>query len=198
MCTAPSNNTVKPPAPPSDSNVLPGEMVVKFINGPGPDKSVAAKPGSILLSVGDANGITIPRGCVSGLCGACTVDIVDEASPDGLQTVRACQTSVTDIDGSGTMVVDLNRVRQTRARGPDPMARFNNLDTEYVAFAAPKKKGRMREGTCDTCKGSGEEECYACDGIGYEDSMMCTLCSGTGILRCADCQGEGIIMLRNR
>ncbi len=79
------------------------------------------------------------------------------------------------------------------------MARFNNLDTEYVAGAQPvRKKGWRREMDCPACGSAGDVECYSCDGTGLaeegdEASQMCLLCAGSGKLRCADCQGVGVI-----
>lgn len=182
-----------------------GELAVRFTNTPhGDDVVVGAKPGDILLAVGDSAGIRIPRACVSGICGSCTCDIVDPNSPDGVQTIRACQTPVQDMDGSAEMVIDLSRMRETRMRKQsDPMARFNNIDTEYKAGAQPIRTntGLRREMDCVACGAAGDIECYSCDGTGIEEtsldeSAMCLLCSGSGQLRCADCQGTGIVKVR--
>lgn len=192
-----------PGRPPT--GLRPGEISVRFINTPGGEEiTVGAKPGDVLLSVGDNAGVHIPRACVSGLCGSCTCDIVDSNAPNGLQTVRACQTSVVDMDGSQEMVVDLARMRETRSRRKsDPMARFNNLDTEYKAGAQPIRtmSGMRREMECSMCDALGDVECYSCDGSGLEESspedpIICLLCSGSGQLRCADCQGMGVIKVR--
>lgn len=93
------------------------------------------------------------------------------------------------------MVVDVSRMRDFKGRHRDPMARFDNLDTEYVAGAPPRKRGKwLTEVECDECGSKGDVECYACDGEGVVEQggvFDCTLCSGTGILRCAECQGTG-------
>jgi len=109
------------------------------------------------------------------------------------------------MDGCGTMTVDLARMKDSSGRkGFNPMARFDNMDTQYVAGAPPKKldkRGRMltAEIPCATCATSGDVECYGCDGAGVEvgldnsSSALCMLCAGTGALRCADCQGTGVV-----
>ncbi len=183
----------------------PGEIAVRFINTPsGEDEFAAAMPGDVLMQVGDSVGIQIPRACVSGLCGSCTCDVVTDA---GAETVRACQTGVTDMTSTGEMVVDLARMRDIRKRKVmNPMARFDNLDTEYKAGAQPVRglAGMMREKPCAECDSSGDVECYGCDGCGYAldaagamlPDEICMLCSGTGTLRCADCQGEGVVKIR--
>lgn len=193
------------PTIPTRPGLRPGEIEVIFTNNPtGEDISAAANPGDILLQVGDSVGITIPRACVSGLCGSCTCDVV---TSEGAETVRACQTSVTDMEGKGEMVIDLARMKETRGRKvKNPMARFDNLDTEYKAGAQPKRsmRGRLRETECAECNSTGDVECYGCDGSGsFVDPMgaivegqLCMLCSGSGSLRCADCQGEGVIKVR--
>lgn len=193
--------------PPSREGLRAGEMEVRFVNAPetnapGGEVSAAAREGDLLLNVGDSVGLRIPRACVSGLCGSCTVDVVDA---DGATTVRACQTKVVDI-GTGEMVVDVARMKEVRERtGSNPMARFDNLDTEYRAGAAPvrKLKGFVREVECATCDAKGDIECYACDGTGTDieaadegyGPQMCLLCSGSGMMRCPDCQGTGIIKM---
>lgn len=162
---------------------------MRFINTPsGADVVAAAKPGDPLLRVGDGVGVQIPRACQSGLCGSCTCDVLDASVEGGVQTVRACQTGVVAPDGGYEMVVDVARMREVRSgKTPDPMARFENLDTDYVAGAAPRRKGRsLVDVACDECDAKGEVECYACD-----KSSDCLLCYGRGILRCADCQGTG-------
>lgn len=180
--------------------LAPGEIGVRFINTPsGNDVVAAATPGDQLLHVGDGVGVQIPRACQSGLCGSCTCDIVDESAEGGVQTVRACQTSVMAVDGK-EMVVDVSRMKDFKGRQRDPMARFDNLDTEYVAGAAPRKRGTwLTEVECDECDGKGDVECYACDGEGIVEQGQkyeCTLCAGTGGIRCADCQGMGVRQVR--
>lgn len=89
------------------------------------------------------------------------------------------------------MIVDVGRMKR-RKDAPDPMSRFNNLDTEYVAGAPPSRRG-ITVGTCHTCDGEGYVECMACDGLGHVDGWECMLCMGTGKTMCADCQGTGVI-----
>lgn len=191
-----------PPPPDSDEKVpyklMPGEIGVRFVNTPSGDEVVAAaRPGDLLLKVGDSVGVHIPRGCLSGLCGTCTCDIVDASSESGRQTVRACQTTVVLPDDGVELVVDVERMKSVRKRKePNPMARFDNLDTEYVAGAAPRKKGKfMQAAPCKICRNTGDVECYSCDGEGEEDGLHCLLCSGSGTLRCAECQGTGIMQI---
>lgn len=173
---------------------------MRFINTPsGEDVVAAAFPGDPLLRVGDGVGVQIPRACQSGLCGSCTCDVVDASADGGSQTVRACQTSVASPDGGAEMVVDVSRMRDFKGKQRDPMARFDNLDTEYVAGAAPRMRGMLREVECDECGAKGDVECLACDGHGVVEeggTFECTLCAGTGYVRCADCQGTGIRQIR--
>ena len=42
-----------------------------------PTQVTSAMTGESLRHVADKVGITIPRGCKSGVCGACTTDLVD-------------------------------------------------------------------------------------------------------------------------
>lgn len=188
---------------PPEYTLAPGEIAVRFINTPaGPDVVAAAAEGDALLRVGDSAGIRIPRQCQSGLCGSCTCDVKDESQPGGMQTIRACQTRVRLPAGCEELVVDVARMREFRSRErTDPMARFENLDTDYVAGAKPIKRGSAwaREATCTNCNGSGDVECYNCDGEGVmaEDaSYECPLCAGSGETRCADCQGTGSRQVR--
>lgn len=189
---------------PPEYRLAPGEIAVRFINNPtGTDLVAAADPGDGLLTVGDSVGMHIPRACQSGLCGSCTVDVIDPSAENGRQTVRACQTSAIPLDDSLEMVVDLARMRNPR-KGPDPMARFENLDTDYVAGASPRiSSGRgivMENVNCPECHATGEIQCYDCDGSGKEiindRFFACELCAGMKTLRCADCQGTGSIQVR--
>eukprot|EP00968_Pinguiococcus_pyrenoidosus_P025283 scaffold5812_cov232-Pinguiococcus_pyrenoidosus.AAC.5 len=41
------------------------------------DKVVQCNGGDILMDVGDAVGVKIPRGCKTGVCGTCTLDLLD-------------------------------------------------------------------------------------------------------------------------
>lgn len=150
----------------------------------------AALPGDPLLRTSDGVGVNIPRACQSGLCGSCTCDILDTNSETGFQTVRACQTGVVIPDDGTEMIVDVARMKTMRKR--DPMKRFENLDTEYVAGAAPRS-GWGGEKTCGGCKGKRLLECYNCDGVGQEDGYACALCGGSGHVRCATCQGKGVV-----
>lgn len=185
-------------APPAQAapayKLAPGEVGVRFINTPsGVDVVAAASPGDALLRVGDGVGVQIPRACQSGLCGTCTCDIIDASAEGGMETVRACQTGVAAPNGSTEMVVDVARMKEARSgRFRDPMARFENLDTEYVAGAAPRKRGKaLREGPCETCGAKGSILCDACGGIGTDEGFDCLLCMGTGNVHCGDCQGTG-------
>lgn len=175
------------------------EVLVRFINTPGgEDVLVPATPGDNLLNVGDSAGVHIPRGCRSGLCGTCTSDVVCGEENGGVQTVRACQAGVSLWPGESEMVVDVRRIAEARkSRASDPMARFDNLDTGYVAGAPPRPKGAVRVRECVKCNASGDIVCYACDGstvMPNDTSFDCTLCTGTGVLRCATCQGTGQYM----
>ncbi|PXF46420.1 hypothetical protein BWQ96_03814 [Gracilariopsis chorda] len=190
------------PTPPSEQppyQLMPGEIAVRFINTPsGNEVIAAANVGDNLLNVSDSVGVHIPRACQSGLCGSCTCDIVDVSAQDGRQTVRACQTAAVPVDGSRELVVDVARTKTTSA-GKNPMARFENLDTEYVAGAAPRRKGAfVRQMECSTCSSKGDLICYACDGRGEDSQYMCGLCRGSGHVRCGDCQGTGIVTVRRR
>lgn len=188
------------------SGLRPGEILVRFTNTPnGPDELAAASPGDILMTVGDSVGIKIPRACVSGLCGSCTCDVVTENGET--EVVRACQTSVVDMTGSGEMVVDLSRMKETRSRKmKNPMARFDNLDTEYRAGAQPVRglAGMTTEAPCQECNSRGDVICYGCEGRGNPidhrgvliENEICMLCAGSGTLRCAGCQGEGVVRTR--
>jgi hypothetical protein len=56
----------------------------------------AAKPGEVLIAVADSVGIHIPRGCMTGLCGACTCDMEDLSFPGNRGILRACSTLVSN------------------------------------------------------------------------------------------------------
>lgn len=130
----------------------------------------AAKPGDGLLKVGDSVGIHIPRSCQTGLCGSCTCDVLDATADDGRQVIRACQAGVFIPDGGQELVVDVERMKNAKKR-KDPLSRFENLDTEYVAGASPKRRGLKMKNvtvTCETCDGTGHITCYNCDGSGLE------------------------------
>ncbi|KAI0562968.1 Ferritin-2 [Gracilaria domingensis] len=185
--------------PPPEYDLMPGEIAVRFINTPsGQTVIAAASVGDNLLKVGDSVNLHIPRGCQTGVCGSCTCDVLDPTSPDGRQTVRACQTGAIPTDGSNELVVDVARMK-TASKAKNPMSRFENLDTEYVARAPPKVKGAFtRTVECRECETEGVIECYACDGDGEEEGFICALCAGTGKLRCGDCQGTGMVTIRKR
>lgn len=175
------------------------EVVVRFINVPGEREVVAtASAGENLLNVSDNAGVHIPRGCKSGLCGTCTTDIVDTDSETGVQVVRACQTGVAALSGQVEMIVDVHRTQASKRRSTvDPMARFENLDTDYVPGAAPRRFGAKRLQDCSDCSATGDVECYGCKRSGNDfepTSYPCGLCLGTGKLRCATCQGKGMML----
>lgn len=163
-----------------------GEVAVVFTKGGADAEAVAvaaAREGANLLTVGDGVGVRIPRACRTGLCGSCTVDVC--VGGGAMETVRACQTRV----AAGGMTVDVGRMRAA-GRGRDAMRRFENMDTEYVAGAAPRRRGRAAVGgVCAECAGEGRGECYACEG----GDMRCGVCVGTGWVRCAECQGAGVV-----
>ncbi|OSX70920.1 hypothetical protein BU14_0634s0006 [Porphyra umbilicalis] len=211
------------PSATSDFDLGPGQVAVRFINTPtGEDVLAVANPGERLLSVGDGVGLTIPRSCVSGLCGSCTCELQDpswvpeddDADGDGdggrpgWQTIRACSTEVMLLDGCTEMVVDVVRMRTTGRRERDPFSRFDGLDTGYEAGAAPKVAGIRRDVSCAHCAGVGRHTCYACEGTGREEvdpsgvgggagsAQPCAVCMGLKILRCAFCQGKGSRMGR--
>lgn len=186
-----------------DYELQPGEIGVRFINGPkGVDVIAAAQPGENLLSVGDSVGVHIPRACQSGLCGSCTCDLLDTSQPDGRQTVRACQTGVSIPDDGPELIVDVSRMK-TAKKGKDPMSRFENLDTGYVAGAAPREFAAS--GTffssmeCRDCNGDGKVVCEDCEGSGVDlinGSGLCIYCLGMRQVRCATCQGSGEVKPR--
>ncbi|CAN8073130.1 unnamed protein product [Agarophyton chilense] len=178
---------------------MPGEIAVRFINTPSGQPIVAAaKPGDNLLAVGDSVGVHIPRACQTGLCGSCTCDVLDPSAPDGRQTVRACQTRAIPFNSSTELVVDVARMK-VAARAKNPMARFENLDTEYVPRAPPRARGSAtRQVQCRACASNGDVLCDACDGAGEDGGYICALCAGTGSLRCGDCQGTGVVTVRKR
>lgn len=188
--------------PPIDYELQPGEVGVRFINGPsGSDVIAAAKPGDNLLAVGDSVNVRIPRACQSGLCGSCTCDILDTTKPEGRQTVRACQTGVDIPDSGPEMIIDVSRMKSFR-KERDPMARFENLDTGYVAGAAPRAfggSGRPTIRECSECSGTGEVACDDCDGTGADTingTDTCIYCFGARSIRCGFCQGTGEIHTR--
>lgn len=182
---------------PASYDLGPGEIAVRFINNPeGDDVIAVAEEGDALFRVGDANGARIPRACRSGLCGTCTVDILGLGES---QTVRACQTMVVAPTEGNELIVDMQRVKTARRSGKDPMARFENLDTEYVAGAPPKSMSTINvKKSCTSCNATGDIVCYHCDGTGHEEiaEYLCSLCAGLGSLRCADCQGTGMVRMK--
>jgi ferredoxin len=184
-----------------DSDVAAFDKVtVRFINTPGgEDILVDAKQGENLLRVGDAVGVHIPRGCRSGLCGACTSDVVDNNAVGGVQIVRACQTGVALPHGYAELIVDVHRISEVAdSKASEPMARFDDMDTGYVAGAPPRRKGAKRKTDCAACSATGDITCYYCGGLGAvpeDTSQDCQLCVGTGMLRCAKCQGVGTVMV---
>lgn len=192
-----------PYRPPVDYELQSGEVGVRFINGPsGSDVIAAAKPGDNLLVVGDSVGVRIPRGCQSGLCGSCTCDLLDATQSEGRQTVRACQTGVAIPDGGPELVIDVSRMKSFR-KEKNPMARFENMDTDYVAGAAPKKFRGSGTSTfpreCSDCNGTGKLVCEDCDGSGADTihgTDVCPYCVGMRYVRCATCQGTGKVQVR--
>ncbi|KAA8498266.1 hypothetical protein FVE85_5851 [Porphyridium purpureum] len=179
---------------PIDYTLLPGEIAVRFINTPsGKDIVAAAKPGDNLMAVGDSVDLRIPRGCQTGLCGACTCELEDPEWAGGSQLIRACSTAVVLAKGSDEMVIDVSRMTTQKQRGrKDPFGRFENVDTAYVAGAAPKSLSGS--GPCGYCKGTGQHSCPDCDGSGIcavDETYECQICMGGGVVRCAECQGVG-------
>lgn len=187
-----------------DYELGPGEVGVRFINTPsGSDVVAAARPGEPLLAVGDSVGIRIPRACQSGLCGSCTCDVLDSTLEEGRQTIRACQAKVAIPDGGPELIVDVERMKAARTM-KDPMARFENIDTDYIAGAAPRPSSRATRSfqqQCADCHGTGVVVCYNCDGSGIEDvvdgeSYVCYTCIGMKDIRCPTCQGDGEVTIR--
>lgn len=191
-------STVRAPTEYGDERDVP----VRFINTPnGKDVEARAFTGANLLRVADKAGVEIPRGCLSGLCGSCTSDIVMTERNGGTQMVRACQTGVAVAPDETEMVVDCARAKKFMGKlMVDPMARFNDMDTDYVAGAAPIVKGRGKVRACEECNATGDIGCYGCAGVKLLDSERggkypCPLCSGTGMLRCSRCQAVGSYMV---
>uniref|UniRef100_A0A7S2RHL1 2Fe-2S ferredoxin-type domain-containing protein n=1 Tax=Rhizochromulina marina TaxID=1034831 RepID=A0A7S2RHL1_9STRA len=139
-----------------------GKVVpVRFINVPDQGEVTTEAPlGSIVMDVGDQMGIEIPRGCRTGLCGACTCDLKDPSwnaaahqvagsnGRPGFQTVRACSTKVTLLPGQKEMVIDLFRLdtKLGDQRENDPMARFSkNWETEFVPDYKNLRGGKGRQ-----------------------------------------------------
>lgn len=186
-----------------DYELQSGEVGVRFINGPsGSDVIAAAKPGDNILAVGDSVGVRIPRACQSGLCGSCTCDVLDATQPEGRQTVRACQTGVEIPDGGPELIIDVSRMKSFK-KERDPMSRFENLDTGYVAGAAPKRSvgsgSRIFSRECSDCNGTGQVICEDCDGSGTDTihgTEVCLYCVGMRYIRCATCQGTGEMHVR--
>ena len=133
MYVAGAENGISPGAPARRS----GEVTVRFINTPaGEDVTTTAELGEVLMQVGDRVGIAVPRGCRTGLCGACTCDIQDptwkaaaalsapgapkragDLGPrDGWQTVRACSAEVALPAGCDELVVDVFRMAAAQKR----------------------------------------------------------------------------------
>eukprot|EP00292_Cryptomonas_paramecium_P022206 CAMPEP_0113696256 /NCGR_PEP_ID=MMETSP0038_2-20120614/21377_1 /TAXON_ID=2898 /ORGANISM="Cryptomonas paramecium" /LENGTH=168 /DNA_ID=CAMNT_0000618935 /DNA_START=142 /DNA_END=645 /DNA_ORIENTATION=+ /assembly_acc=CAM_ASM_000170 len=134
-----------------------GQVAVRFINTPGRSPSngkndivAVAKPGEILLAVGDRVGLHIPRGCLLGLCGTCTCDVENPAYPGSRGILRACSTEVRVPEGCDEMVVDMRRMTSKAGKPKfDPMARFEKLDDPHEGFKArwnlPDDKAARRD-----------------------------------------------------
>jgi hypothetical protein len=197
----------------AESRVAPSNapVRVRFINTPsGLDLETFAPPGSIILGVADELGLRIPRGCTSGVCGACTCDMVHQALPGGRQTVRVCSTRVATFPGIDEIVIDVYRMKENATReamqgaAPTALSRFDNIDFEYKAGAPPQvilsptnPFTRQRTVRCEKCKGSGKHLCEACQGSGLSrPDLMCYICVGLRRTRCAECQGTGYRTLR--
>jgi len=114
------------------STGAPGRQVsVRFQNwAPGQSDVVTiASEGEVLMDVGDRVGVKIPRGCKTGICGTCTLDLIDPNYEGTLQTVRACCTIVQGNSEQRDLVVDCSRMggsEETPSAGSDPMARFSD------------------------------------------------------------------------
>eukprot|EP00286_Rhodomonas_abbreviata_P009461 CAMPEP_0181330328 /NCGR_PEP_ID=MMETSP1101-20121128/23837_1 /TAXON_ID=46948 /ORGANISM="Rhodomonas abbreviata, Strain Caron Lab Isolate" /LENGTH=243 /DNA_ID=CAMNT_0023439569 /DNA_START=53 /DNA_END=780 /DNA_ORIENTATION=+ len=127
-----------------DYELMPGEVAVRFVNAPGRfpsdgsnDIVAAAKPGDVLIAVGDSVGVVLPRGCMTGLCGACTCDLEDPAFENSRSMLRACSTKVMVPEDCDEMVVDVYRMLNKKGGSKkDPMARFSNLDDPNDGFKA--------------------------------------------------------------
>ncbi|KAF6002749.1 hypothetical protein F1559_002804 [Cyanidiococcus yangmingshanensis] len=200
--------TGEPDTEPDSASTM---VKVRFINTPsGLDLETAARPGSIILAVADELGLRIPRGCTSGVCGACTCDMVHPALPGGRQTVRVCSTRVSTFPGIDDIVIDVYRMKESATRealqgaAPTGMSRFENIDFDYKAGAAPQvilsptsPFTRQRTVRCEKCKGTGKHICEACQGSGLSSpDLMCYICVGLRRTRCAECQGTGSRTLR--
>jgi hypothetical protein len=134
---------------------LGSDVTVRLVNAAGTsgeDVVFTAAANSILMGACDKQGVRIPRGCQTGICGTCTADLRDpswdgdEDGRDGWQPVRTCSTRVRLLPGEKEFVVDLFRT-SSKAEGadgekpPDPMARFgqdweNDFVPDYKTAAA--------------------------------------------------------------
>ena len=123
------------------------------------DIIAGAKPGEVLLKVGDSVGVELPRGCLTGLCGSCTCDIEEPmAGPEnGFRAIaRACSTTVAVPEGCDEMVVDVYRMINTQGKTKeDPMARFNKLDDPNEGFKARWNLPTGAKTDCAACGASG-------------------------------------------
>jgi len=158
-------------------SLMPGEVAVRFINAPGRypsdgtnDIIAAAKPGEILLKVGDSVGVELPRGCMTGLCGSCTCDIEEPlvGEENGFRAIaRACSFPVMLPDGCDELVIDVYRMINNKGKTKeDPMARFNKMDDPNEGFKARWDLPIGTKADCSICatkavdpKGSMPEDC---------------------------------------
>ncbi len=130
---------------------------VRFKNVPGQgDIVVLSQPGRNILTLGDENGIKVPRACRTGLCGTCTADLVDPSWPGddpalggkpGVQMIRCCSAGVMLPNGCEEMVIDLHRNSgsgdsKDSTPATNPMARFDDdWETSYVADYQKSDRG---------------------------------------------------------
>mmetsp|Transcript_35905 Transcript_35905/g.85363 ORF Transcript_35905/g.85363 Transcript_35905/m.85363 type:complete len:271 (-) Transcript_35905:139-951(-) len=140
-----------------------GEVAVRFINTPGRfpsdgsnDVIAAAMPGDVLMAVGDSVGVALPRGCMTGLCGACTADVEDPAAGPGSRSIlRACSSKVALPEGCDELVIDCYRMlTKSGKKKANPMERFAAMDDPKTGFKA--QWDLPDTGTISTCSACGE------------------------------------------
>ncbi|KAJ8610486.1 hypothetical protein CTAYLR_007761 [Chrysophaeum taylorii] len=120
----------------------PSEIRVRFVNTPdGKDVIAKASAGDILINVGDAAGVRVPRACRNGLCRSCLCDVVESTGP---VTITACNTKLAQPENGGELVVDVYRMSSKEDKIlASSMSRFSDgWEDEFV----PDYKRNIRNG----------------------------------------------------